>query len=242
MHVDRFFWSAFLCRLIFDFQIFWLNDKESSRLIFLILTVSSKNLFTISIHKRCFWPEISLILSPWNMDVTNPFEIWCNYATIFVMIFMPVAGSILSALGQILFHMFWFLEAWTRFLKNDNFHFLRWGVWYVIIISMMTCWNLTISSIIQSMRITVSSESYFLQIIYRKDVMNVSWNLKIVCWKKITIFFFTITKLDVAGTSNYQSMYSDVVQYSITVLIFISKKFFMISMIRKLLTYFYEQG
>ena len=79
--------------------MFWLDDKESQGLIFFILTVSSKDLFNISIHKR-FSLQNSLISSPRNIDVMNPFEFCDNNRTNSVSILMLVAGSILTVLGE----------------------------------------------------------------------------------------------------------------------------------------------
>ena len=67
---------------------------------FSILTVSSKNLFNNSTHKRCFLLQNSPILSPQNTDVMNPFEFLGNNITNSVSTLAQVSGSILTIPGE----------------------------------------------------------------------------------------------------------------------------------------------
>ena len=69
-------------------------------IIFKISTVSLYDLFKISTHNRCWSLLNSLISSPLNMDVANPFEFFGNDTIISVSILLLVAGSILTVLGE----------------------------------------------------------------------------------------------------------------------------------------------
>ena len=159
---------------------------------------------------------------------------FCRNTAISVSIFMLVAGSILTALGQyqmkiFFFQMRWFLDVWIWFFKYNGFHFFRWNVCCVILLSKtLMYWNLTISFFISLIRKIISAESFFHLIIYQKDVMNVRLNLKVGGWK-ITIFFSIIIKLEVAGTSNYQLMSLNAAQYSTISSVLINTKNFIIS-------------
>ena len=73
------------------------NPKGS---FFFILTVSLKDLFNIFIHKSCFSLQNSLISSPLNIDETNPFEFFGDSVINSVSTLTPVAGSILTTLGE----------------------------------------------------------------------------------------------------------------------------------------------
>ena len=91
-----------------NFKCSGLMTRNPRGFFLFISTVSSNDLFNISIHKCCFLLQSSLISSPGDIDVINSFDFCGKNRTTSASIWMLVAGSVLTVLSEYVINIYFF--------------------------------------------------------------------------------------------------------------------------------------
>ena len=91
-----------------NFKCSGLMTRNPRGFFLFISTVSPNDLFNISIHKCCFSLQSSLISSPRDIDVMNSFDFCGKNRTSSVSIWMLVARSVLTVLGEYIINIYFF--------------------------------------------------------------------------------------------------------------------------------------